>query len=170
LPSSTQVRLLSIALAVLLLGGITAAVVVDGDDSTGSRPGASSTATAPGPATSSPTTPTPTTPSPAATSTAVPSPEAPAPTPPPAPVPTPAPPAPAPTAAPTPVPVYTVRPGDTLSAIATWYRLNGYQGLYLANRPVIGGNPDLIRPGQVFQIVDPRVRALALALLTLVLR
>ncbi|MHC5906981.1 transglycosylase family protein [Streptomyces sp. S6] len=42
---------------------------------------------------------------------------------------------------------YTVRAGDTLSAIAersgtTWGRL------YSANKAVIGGNPDLIMPGQ----------------------
>ena len=46
---------------------------------------------------------------------------------------------------------YTVREGDTLSAVAarhgtTWRRL------YAANRAVIGGDPDLIVPGQKLEI------------------
>lgn len=48
---------------------------------------------------------------------------------------------------------YTVQPGDTLSDIAAWFELNGFQDLYEANRAVIGNNPDLIRPGQVFSVV-----------------
>ncbi|GAA4862330.1 transglycosylase family protein [Kitasatospora terrestris] len=45
---------------------------------------------------------------------------------------------------------YTVRPGDTLSGIAAAQHVSGgWQKLYESNRPVIGGNPDLIMPGQV---------------------
>ncbi|WP_030262239.1 transglycosylase family protein [Streptomyces violens] len=45
--------------------------------------------------------------------------------------------------------VYTVRPGDNLSAIAAEYGLaEGWTGLYDANEGVIGADPDLIRPGQ----------------------
>ncbi len=43
---------------------------------------------------------------------------------------------------------YTVKPGDTLSAIAAWFTQQGYGALYAANLDVIGGNPDLIRPGE----------------------
>lgn len=44
---------------------------------------------------------------------------------------------------------YTVRPGDNLSAIASRLRVpGGWQALWYANRPLIGANPDLIRPGQ----------------------
>jgi nucleoid-associated protein YgaU len=41
---------------------------------------------------------------------------------------------------------YTVRPGDTLSAIAGRHGTS-WQALYAANRAVIGGDPDLIVPG-----------------------
>ncbi|MFH8341337.1 transglycosylase family protein [Streptomyces sp. AM6-12] len=41
---------------------------------------------------------------------------------------------------------YTVRAGDTLSAIATRHGI-GWHHLYEANRSVIGGDPDLIVPG-----------------------
>ncbi|WP_308050829.1 transglycosylase family protein [Streptomyces purpurogeneiscleroticus] len=45
--------------------------------------------------------------------------------------------------------VYTVRPGDNLSAIAAEYGLaEGWTGLYDANEGVIGADPDLIKPGQ----------------------
>ncbi|GAA1936031.1 transglycosylase family protein [Kitasatospora viridis] len=46
---------------------------------------------------------------------------------------------------------YTVKSGDTLSAIAA---ANGttVQSLYAKNASVIGGNPDLIMPGQVLSI------------------
>ncbi|MFD6529843.1 peptidoglycan DD-metalloendopeptidase family protein [Streptomyces sp. NPDC060184] len=58
-----------------------------------------------------------------------------------------------PAAAPTTVPgkreAYTVARGDSLSAIAATERLQGgWQGLYTANRTVIGEDPDLILPGQ----------------------
>lgn len=44
---------------------------------------------------------------------------------------------------------YTVRPGDNLDEIATKYALpGGWPALYDANRPVVGGDPDLIHPGQ----------------------
>ena len=41
---------------------------------------------------------------------------------------------------------YVVRRGDTLSAIAARYHLK-WEGLYWANRHIIGGNPDNIIPG-----------------------
>jgi nucleoid-associated protein YgaU len=50
--------------------------------------------------------------------------------------------------------VYTVRPGDSLSAIAR--RELGNEGrwreLYAMNRAVIGPNPDMIRPGMVLTL------------------
>ncbi|MET7453569.1 transglycosylase family protein [Streptomyces sp. NPDC005574] len=42
---------------------------------------------------------------------------------------------------------YTVRPGDTLSAIAARHGTT-WQRLYTANRAVLGADPDLIVPGQ----------------------
>ncbi|MFF9313586.1 transglycosylase family protein [Streptomyces sp. NPDC014748] len=42
---------------------------------------------------------------------------------------------------------YTVRAGDTLSGIAARHGI-GWQRLYAANASVIGGDPDLIVPGQ----------------------
>ena len=51
---------------------------------------------------------------------------------------------------------YTVQPGDTLSSIAqSAYNDSSqaaYMVIYSANRQVIGGNPNLIRPGQVLTI------------------
>ncbi|WP_030617441.1 transglycosylase family protein [Streptomyces sclerotialus] len=45
--------------------------------------------------------------------------------------------------------MYTVRPGDSLSAIADAQGLTeGWTGLYDANEGVIGADPDLIHPGQ----------------------
>ncbi|KEF04536.1 MULTISPECIES: LysM peptidoglycan-binding domain-containing protein [Streptomyces] len=44
---------------------------------------------------------------------------------------------------------YTVRPGDNLSAIAEDRGVSGgWPALYKANKGVIGGDPDLIHPGQ----------------------
>lgn len=43
---------------------------------------------------------------------------------------------------------YTVKAGDNLSAIASHFRLPNWQTLYNANRSVVGGNPNLIYPGQ----------------------
>lgn len=45
----------------------------------------------------------------------------------------------------------TVHPGDTLSAIASRYcggHAADWTGIYAANRAVIGGNPNMIEPGQ----------------------
>ncbi|KJK57090.1 LysM peptidoglycan-binding domain-containing protein [Saccharothrix sp. ST-888] len=48
---------------------------------------------------------------------------------------------------------YTVRDGDTLSGIAQAQHLSGgWQHLYDANRSTIGGNADLIVPGQVLHL------------------
>ncbi len=49
---------------------------------------------------------------------------------------------------------YVVKPGDTLSGIAEWFRLHGYGALYNANRTVIGLNPNLIFPGEHITITD----------------
>jgi len=43
-----------------------------------------------------------------------------------------------------------VRPGDTLSGIAARFAVRGgWPALYAANRPLIGSDPDVIRPGTV---------------------
>jgi hypothetical protein len=48
---------------------------------------------------------------------------------------------------------YTVKSGDTLSKIAKAQRiLGGWQALYQANRAVVGGDPNLILPGQVLDL------------------
>jgi len=45
---------------------------------------------------------------------------------------------------------YTVRPGDTLSGIATALAVpGGWQAVYAANRQAIGSDPGIIRPGTV---------------------
>lgn len=49
---------------------------------------------------------------------------------------------------------YVVKPGDNLSVIAAWFHLNGYDALYRANWKVIGGDPNLIRPGETFTITN----------------
>jgi len=60
---------------------------------------------------------------------------------------------PAPVPPPPPEPrTYTVVPGDTLSGIAAAFGLPDWQRLYETNRDVIGGDPNLIRPGQVLVI------------------
>ncbi|MBC3841764.1 LysM peptidoglycan-binding domain-containing protein [Streptacidiphilus sp. 4-A2] len=44
---------------------------------------------------------------------------------------------------------HTVRPGETLSAIAEQSEVpGGWQSLYAQNRVVVGADPDLIRPGE----------------------
>jgi LysM repeat protein len=49
-----------------------------------------------------------------------------------------------------PVSRYAVRPGDTLSGIAARFAVpGGWSALYAANRPLIGSDPDVIRPGTV---------------------
>src|SRR5437763_14600089 len=49
-----------------------------------------------------------------------------------------------------PVSGYAVRPGDTLSGIAARFAVRGgWPALYAANRPLIGSDPDVIRPGIV---------------------
>lgn len=49
---------------------------------------------------------------------------------------------------------YVVQPGDNLSAIAerTYGDANRWHDIYNANKNVIGGNPDLIHPGQVLTL------------------
>jgi nucleoid-associated protein YgaU len=49
-----------------------------------------------------------------------------------------------------PVSRYAVRPGDTLSGIAARFVVRGgWPALYAANRPLIGSDPNVIRPGTV---------------------
>ncbi len=47
---------------------------------------------------------------------------------------------------------YTVRSGDTLSAIAARLGIGDWRPLYEANKKLIGPDPDLIQPGQVLTI------------------
>jgi nucleoid-associated protein YgaU len=48
---------------------------------------------------------------------------------------------------------YTVKSGDTLSAIASRFHISGgWSNLYNLNRHVIGGNPNLIHPGQKLKL------------------
>jgi resuscitation-promoting factor RpfA len=48
---------------------------------------------------------------------------------------------------------YTVRPGDTLSAIASRFNVKGgWSTLYSMNRGVVGSNPNVIHPGQRLKI------------------
>ncbi|MCH7810854.1 MAG: LysM peptidoglycan-binding domain-containing protein, partial [Chloroflexi bacterium] len=47
---------------------------------------------------------------------------------------------------------YTVEAGDTLSGIAQKLGLSGWQALYDANRATIGGDPNVIKPGQVLVV------------------
>ena len=48
---------------------------------------------------------------------------------------------------------WTVRPGDTLAAIAsTTHTAGGWLTLFDLNRHTIGGNPDRIRPGQTLRL------------------
>jgi LysM repeat protein len=81
-----------------------------------------------------------------------------APAPAPTPVPDPAAPGAVPTATPTAAPggagkSYTVKPGDTLSGIAQAQGVaGGWRKLYDGNRSTVGGDPDLILPGQQLQL------------------
>ncbi|MFC1443046.1 LysM domain-containing protein [Streptacidiphilus sp. N1-10] len=48
---------------------------------------------------------------------------------------------------------YTVRPGDTLSAIAVRYGLaGGWRALYRLNRAAIGPDPDRLDAGTVLRL------------------
>ena len=48
---------------------------------------------------------------------------------------------------------YVVREGDTLSGIASDKHVRGgWPALYKANKKAIGGNPNLIFPGQVLRV------------------
>src|SRR5947207_6689076 len=59
-----------------------------------------------------------------------------------------------------PVSRYVVRPGDTLSGIAARFAVRGgWPALYAANRPRIGPDPDVIRPGTVLVLPGRRVPA-----------
>ncbi|EGE40244.1 peptidoglycan DD-metalloendopeptidase family protein [Streptomyces sp. SID4928] len=52
---------------------------------------------------------------------------------------------------------YTVASGDSLSGIASAQRVRGgWQGLYAANRTVVGADPDLIFPGQRLSLDQSR--------------
>ncbi|MGW1991393.1 LysM peptidoglycan-binding domain-containing protein [Embleya sp. NPDC001921] len=49
--------------------------------------------------------------------------------------------------------LYKVRPGDTLSRIATEFRVDGgWPGLYEDNRGLVGPDPNLIHPGQTLTV------------------
>jgi LysM repeat protein len=59
-----------------------------------------------------------------------------------------------------PVSGYAVRPGDTLSGIAARFAVRGgWPTLYAANRPLIGSDPDVIRPGTVLVLPGRMVPA-----------
>ncbi|MFJ2114465.1 transglycosylase family protein [Streptomyces sp. NPDC087850] len=55
---------------------------------------------------------------------------------------------------------YTVKTGDTLSRIADTQlgRTSAWQALYTANRARIGGDPNLIIPGQTLRLSAPAIR------------
>jgi LysM repeat protein len=55
---------------------------------------------------------------------------------------------------------YVVQPGDTLSGIAARFAVRGgWPALYAANRPLIGPDPDVIRPGAVLVLPGQRAPA-----------
>lgn len=55
---------------------------------------------------------------------------------------------------------YVVQPGDTLAGIAARFAVRGgWPALYAASRPLIGPDPDLIRPGTVLVLPGPRALA-----------
>src|SRR6266536_814281 len=55
---------------------------------------------------------------------------------------------------------YVVRPGDTLSGIAARFAVRGgWPALYAANRPLIGSDPNVIRPGTVLVLPGRMVPA-----------
>jgi hypothetical protein len=47
---------------------------------------------------------------------------------------------------------YTVKPGDSLSKIASKLKLGSWQELYSLNKKIIGNNPNLIYAGQTYNI------------------
>ncbi|MFG2329347.1 transglycosylase family protein [Streptomyces sp. NPDC048604] len=50
---------------------------------------------------------------------------------------------------------YTVQPGDNLTQIAAEHELDGgWRALYKANKETVGGDPDLILPGQNLELTD----------------
>ena len=52
---------------------------------------------------------------------------------------------------------YVVQPGDTLSGIAARFAVRGgWPALYAANRPLIGSDPDVLRPGTVLVLPGQR--------------
>ncbi|MGI8847239.1 MAG: LysM peptidoglycan-binding domain-containing protein [Candidatus Dormibacteria bacterium] len=62
---------------------------------------------------------------------------------------------------------YTVVPGDNLSTIAgTAYGSQTWQRIYAKNKAKIGGNPNLINPGQVLTITHPTAMAGGVAVTT----
>lgn len=49
--------------------------------------------------------------------------------------------------------LHTVRPGETLAAVARDYGVaGGWQSLYAANEAAVGADPDMLRPGVVLTI------------------
>ena len=55
---------------------------------------------------------------------------------------------------------YVVQPGDTLSGIAARFAVRGgWPALYAANRPLIGPDPDVVRPGAVLVLPGQRAPA-----------
>jgi hypothetical protein len=65
-----------------------------------------------------------------------------------------------PSAAPAPAAGYVVRAGDTLSGIAARLAVRGgWPALYAANRPLIGADPGLIRPGMMLVLPGRAVPA-----------
>ncbi|MFC1420706.1 LysM peptidoglycan-binding domain-containing protein [Streptacidiphilus sp. N8-3] len=62
-------------------------------------------------------------------------------------------PAPAPVPAPAPPARYTVRVGDTLSALALRFHIKGgWPALYQLNRAAVGADPDVLLPGTVLRL------------------
>ncbi|MFJ3164058.1 transglycosylase family protein [Streptomyces kanasensis] len=50
---------------------------------------------------------------------------------------------------------HTVRPGDTLSAVARLFRVEGgWRAVYAVNRDLVGDDPDLIRPGVMLRVPE----------------
>lgn len=57
--------------------------------------------------------------------------------------------------------VHVVEPGETLSSIATRYRLKGgWQALYKANKQMVGTHPDRLNKGTVLLIPKTSAKSL----------